>query len=649
MTDIGYFSLLLAFVLSAYGVMASILGVRKSRMQWVASAENTVLAVAALLTLASIALVYALVSRDFHVQYVASYSSRTLPLFYAVSAFWAGQAGSLLLWGWLLGIFSAIVVLQNRRQNRALMPYVISVLMTITLFFLALMIYATNPFHRLPVAPQDGMGLNPLLQNPGMIFHPPTLFLGYVGFAIPFAFAMAALFAGQLDDRWIRTTRRWTLFSWLFLGIGNLLGAQWAYVELGWGGYWAWDPVENASFMPWLVGTAYLHSVMIQERRGMLKVWNMVLIIATFLLTLFGTFITRSGILSSVHSFGESSLGPFFLVFLGLVILFAFGLLVARWELLRSEHQLDAFLSRESSFLFNNLILVGITFAVFLGTIFPVLSEAVRGVKVTVGPPFFNQVNVPVGLALLFLTGICPLVGWRRTSARNLKRNFLYPLLATLVGGGILLLLGLRHGYALLSFMFCIFVITTILLEFYWGTRARRNAASVGYLRALFGLVRRNKRRYGGYIVHVGMVLIFVGITGSAFNQEKTVTLKQGESVTVGDYRLIYEGKSDYPTEHKHVVVATLSVHRDGRQISTLTPEKNFHRTHEQPTTEAGIYTTFEGDLYAILAGYDEETASFKILVNPLVVWLWIGGGVLIAGGVVVMWPDRRRRRSVVG
>jgi cytochrome c-type biogenesis protein CcmF len=424
MVDLASGVLLFSFILAGYAAYAAFMGGRWRSDQMIASAERSAVTLFVLSSLMMAALVVAFITRDFSLEYVAQYTNRTLPMFYTISAVWAGQSGSLLLWAWLLCLFAAIVVWQNRRKNRKLLPYVLGTILFTAFFFFGLMVYATSPFARLPQPAADGNGLNPMLQNPGMVMHPPTLYLGYVGFTVPFAFALAALLANRLDAQWIRSTRRWTLFSWLFLTLGNLFGAKWAYVELGWGGYWAWDPVENASLMPWLTGTAFLHSVMIQEKRGMLKVWNLVLVILTFGLTIFGTFITRSGIISSVHSFGVSNLGPLFLIFLGAILLVALGLLWWRWPQLKSENQLEALVSRESSFLFNNLLLVGMAFAVFWGTIFPIISEAVRGVKITVGPPFFNQVNVPIGLALLALTGICPLIAWRKASERNLRRSF---------------------------------------------------------------------------------------------------------------------------------------------------------------------------------------------------------------------------------
>ncbi|MEE9557641.1 MAG: cytochrome c biogenesis protein CcsA, partial [Candidatus Adiutricales bacterium] len=451
MTEIGYYSLLFAFFISAYSGLVSFIGARANRGDMLDSSRKAALAVFGLLTLAVAALIYALVTRDFSLAYVTKYTSGTLPMIYTVAAFYAGQAGSLLLWGWLLAAFSVLVLFQNRRQNRELLPYVLSVLMALTFFFILLMVFVTNPFEKLSPVPLEGHGLNPMLQNPGMIFHPTTLFLGYVGFSVPFAFALAALITGQLGDVWIRTTRKWTMISWFFLGAGNLLGAQWAYVELGWGGYWAWDPVENASFMPWLLGTAYLHSVMIQEKRGMLKVWNMLLILGTFMLTIFGTFITRSGIIASVHSFGQSSLGYIFLAFLGLILVVSLTLLVFRLPDLKSRNRLDSLLSRESSFLYNNLLVVGIAFTVLWGTLFPIISEAVRGVKITVGPPFFNAVIIPIALALLLLTGICPLIAWRKTSVKKFLNKIILPAVLPLIGTVIFFLAGIRSTYVLIA------------------------------------------------------------------------------------------------------------------------------------------------------------------------------------------------------
>ena len=648
MTEIGYYSLLVALCMSAYSALTSIFGIKSRKEEVIASSENAAITVFGFLTLAAVAMIYALVTRDFQIEYVWKYTSRSLPMTYTVAAFYAGQKGSLLFWGWLLSIFAAIVISQNRRKNRELLPYVLTVLMTTTFFFAFLLIFVTNPFETLNHVPFDGQGLNPMLQNPGMLFHPPTLFLGYVGFTVPFAFSIAALITGQLGDVWIKTTRKWTIFAWFFLTVGNLLGMEWAYVELGWGGYWAWDPVENASFLPWIIGTAYLHSVMIQEKRDMLKVWNIVLILLTFLLTIFGTFITRSGIIASVHSFGQSSLGWIFLGFLVVVLLISLALLIYRLPDLRSRNQLDSWLSRESSFLYNNLLLVGIGFTVLWGTLFPIISEAVRGMKITVGPPFYNAVITPIGLALLLLTGACPLIAWRRSTLGKFLRKILVPSIFPVVGAVILYLSGMRSVYALISFSLCIFVLATLFLEFFNGTRTRHAVFNENYLKALWNLMAKNKRRYGGYIIHAGVVLAFVAITGSAFNTEKQVTVKPGESFDISKYRLRYDALSSYPTANKQTVVASLTLFNEDHNKGVLLPEKSLYQGQDQATSEVAIRTTLKEDLYVILAGYDEESATFKVLVNPLVIWLWIGGGIMTLGTIIVMLPDRKKRKTIL-
>lgn len=613
----------------------------------VASAENAAQAVFGFLTLASIALIYALVSRDFQVEYVAQYTSQGLPMTYTIAAFWAGQKGSLLLWGWLLSVFAAIVTVQNRKKNRELSPYVLTVLMAITFFFTFLMVFVTDPFERLNHTPLDGQGLNPLLQNPGMLFHPPALFLGYVGLSVPFAFAIAALITGRLDTVWIKSTRRWTIVSWFFLTAGNMLGMEWAYVELGWGGYWAWDPVENASFMPWIVATAYLHSVMIQEKRGMLKVWNMVLIIFTFLLTLFGTFITRSGLIASVHSFGKSSLGWIFLIFLIMMLLLSLVLLIRRLPQLKSKNQLDSFLSRESSFLYNNLLLVGIAFTVLWGTLFPIISEAVRGVKITVGPPFFNSVITPIGLGLLLLTGICPLIAWRGSSLNNLLKKMLFPLVVSVVVGVVCYVAGIHSFFVLISYMIYVFVLIVLFLEFFNGTRTRNVVFKESYHKALWHLITRNKRRYGGYVIHLGVVMVFFAFSGNAFNVEKQVTLKTGESVNLKKYKIRFDSLSAFPTANKQVAAASLTLFNDERKVGMLTPEKTLFKNQDQPTTEVAIHSTLKEDVYVILAGYGEDWVTLKVLINPFVIWIWIGGVVMAFGTLIAMLPGHQKKKGV--
>jgi cytochrome c-type biogenesis protein CcmF len=629
MTDIGYYSILIALFFSAYSGIMLIVGIKNRGADAVASAENAATAVCVFLTVSATAMIYALVTRDFQIEYVARYTSRNL---------------SLLFWGWILSIFTAIVIFQNKNKNRELMPHVLLVLTTVVFFFTFLMVFATNPFKTMDFKPFDGQGLNPLLQNPGMIFHPPALLIGYVGFTVPFAFALAALITGKLGSTWIKTTRKWTLSAWAFLTAGNLLGMEWAYVELGWGGYWAWDPVENASFMPWILATAYLHSVMIQEKRDMLKVWNIVLIIFTYLMTIFGTFITRSGLIASVHSFGESTLGWFFLFFLLMALIGSLSLLIFRLPHLKSRNQLDSLLSRESSFLINNLLFVGIAFTVLWGTLFPIISEAIRGIKMTVGPPFFNSVITPIGLTLLLLTGLCPIIAWRKTTLKKFFGKLLLPLIVSGLAAVGLYLYGIRSLYAFITFTFCVFVAINLFMEFFSGTRTRHAVFAENYPKAFWKLVTKNKRRYGGHVVHFGVVLIFMAFAGSFFNVEKQVSLKKGESFQIKNYTLRFDALSNYPTSSRQKVVATLTVLNDAHQVGVVSPEKSLYHGQNQPTTEVAIHTNLKEDLYVILAGYEKDSATFKVLVNPLVVWLWIGGGVMILGTIVVLLPDRRKK-----
>jgi cytochrome c-type biogenesis protein CcmF len=661
MADIGYIALLLALVAAVYSAAAFVFGVRRRSQALIDSARNSLLACCGLVSISVIVLLAALIAHDFQIEYVASYTSSDMSLTYLITALWAGNAGSLLFWGWLLSIFAAIVVLRKRGAGKELVPYASSVIMVTQAFFLVLLLTVSNPFQELSFIPADGRGLNPMLENPGMIFHPPTLLLGYVGLTVPFAFAIAALLTRRLGDEWLIAIRRWTLLAWLFLAIGNILGAWWAYVELGWGGYWAWDPVENASFMPWLVATAFLHSIMMQRRRGMLKVWNMVLIILTFALTLFGTFLTRSGVIASVHTFAESPLlGYLFLGFIGVTLIGSLVLLYYRSADLKSEAEMESLVSRESTFLLNNLLLVGAAFAIFLGTIFPVISEAVRGVKISVGPPFFNQVNGPIFLVIILLTGICALIGWRRASIRNLVRNFLWPLVMAVALGIVLFIVGMRQWYALIAFFLCGFVLFTILYEWFRGTRARHRMRAENYLKAFFGLILANRPRYGGYIVHIAIILIATGIVGSSFyDTEEFVTLEPGESMTIKspatnrNYTLTYENIDYFSTQSRQVFTATLSVYNQERLIGGLMPEKYFHRSHGS-ITEVAIRSSFLEDLYVIpdtnfwaadgTVIFDEEDpAAFTVLINPLVGWMWIGGVVLVLGGLIAFWPDRQK------
>jgi cytochrome c-type biogenesis protein CcmF len=642
MPEIGRLAICLALLASLFGVGASLLGATRRRADLVRAGEHAAHAVFGLVALAVAILLRALLTHDFSLEYVAAYSSSTLPTNYVVAALWGGQKGSLLFWAFVLTLFTTIVEVQNRDRNRALMPYVTATLLTTAAFFLGLVTFITDPFERLAVPAREGADLNPLLQNYWMMIHPPSLYTGYISASVPFAFGIAALMSGRLGDQWIRTTRRWALFSWFFLTLGNLFGAMWAYEVLGWGGYWAWDPVENAAFMPWLVSTAYLHSVMIQEKKDMLRVWNMVLVLLVFCLTIFGTFLTRSGVISSVHSFTQSGLGPFFIGFLVFVLLMCGGLIAYRLPELRTTGTIESFLSREAAFLFNNLILVGIAFAVFWGTVFPVLSEWVRGVKITVGPPFFNQVNAPLGIALLFLMGIGPIIAWRRATPKNLWRNFTGPVAAGVVAGIVLLVAGVPFGGAWLTFTGGVFVLGTIVQEFWRGMRARQAMLRESAPRALSRVVGKNRRRYGGYIIHVGIVAIFFGIAGSsAFQIEEQRTLAEGQEMTVGRYVLRYDGIQTQEDGHLSKLAAVVTVSEDGRQIATMRPEKRFYKKPQQPTTEIAQRVTLREDLYLVLGSFDPETKLITLLayVNPLVVWIWLGGLIMALGTVVAVWP----------
>jgi cytochrome c-type biogenesis protein CcmF len=650
MTHLGTLALYLAFVLTLYAIATSLWGAWQRRNVWVASGMHAAYAVFGCIVVAVAALLQALVTRDFNVEYVAAYSSSTLPLRYTVAALWGGQKGSLLFWTFLLTFFSTIVHVQNRAKNRELMPYVTATLMIITLFFLGLLCFITPPFERLTFTPREGSDLNPLLQNYWMTIHPPSLYLGYVSASVPFAFAMAALATGKLGDVWIRTTRRWALLSWFFLSVGNMLGGRWAYEVLGWGGYWAWDPVENAAIMPWFTASAYLHSVMIQEKKNMLKVWNMVLVILTFALTIFGTFLTRSGVISSVHSFTQSGLGPYFMAFLILVIAVSVGLLFYRLPELKSENELDSLLSREAAFLLNNWVLVGLAFATFWGTIFPVLSEWVRGVKITVGPPFFNKVNGPLGVLLLFLTGVGPVIAWRRASAKSLRRNFSVPLFGGCAAGILFFVLGYHNYYAVVVFSLAGFVLGTIGSEFYRGARARQAMLHEGSVQALSRLVGKNPRRYGGYIVHIGIVLIFIGVAGSSFFKiEKQVSLKPGQTLEAGRYTLKYTGIKNSEDAHIASQAAEVEVSSGGQYLTTMHPEKRLYKRQNQPTTEVAIRPTLRDDLYVVMGSYDEPSGlvTLQVFVNPLLSWLWIGGLTLVLGTCIIMAPNPAERRAL--
>lgn len=640
--EIGRYTLIAAFSLSVYSILASVLGAKMRRADFIESAERAVIGVVFLVILASGLLAHALVTHNFELEYVAQNTSSTLPVAYCLTAFWGGQAGSLLFWSLILSLYTLFVVIQNQNRNRQLMPYVTTILMTTNGFFLLTLLMAANPFERLFPPALDGQGLNPLLQNYWMASHPPALYTGYVGQTIPFAFALAAMISGRLDIGWIKTIRRWCLFSWLFLTLGILQGSYWAYIELGWGGYWAWDPVENASLMPWLASTAFLHSVMVQEKKGMLKRWNMVLVTLSFVLSILGTFLTRSGVVSSVHAFAQSSIGNYFVAFLAVTIAVSTFFLIKRKKELAPETKLESFISRESSFLFNNVFFLVILLAVLCGTTFPILSEWVTGSKVTVGLPFFNKVISPFAIGLILLTGICPLIAWRKAGLKNLQRNFLWPVSGGLIAVIVLAVLGVHHPIALLFIFSCVFVLATVYFEYSKGTQARMAMIHESPFKALFHLVRRNKRRYGGFVIHTGVALMFIGIAASSFYRKELETIvKPNEAFHVGRYLITFRELNFTKDDHKEVMQAKLDITKNGKYYGTLVPERHFYKTSEQPTTEVAIRPFWNEDLYLILAGWDDQgAATFKVYVNPFISLLWIGGLIMGIGGFYVLIPD---------
>lgn len=646
MASLGALLLLIAFVLAAYAVAASVAGARRRNIRLVESAIGAFYTVAAVMTVASGVIVYAFVAGDYSIRYVRRYSDSVQPLFYKITSYWGGLDGSVMFWVFLLSLFGAIAVKVNRDRHRELIPYVVAVIAAVEMFFLFLMVIHNNPFATyLTELPTDGRGLNPLLQNFYMAIHPPTMYLGFVGLTIPFAFGMAALFTGHLDDSWLRAVRRWTMFSWFFLSLGLTLGMIWAYEELGWGGYWGWDPVENAGMLPWFTATAFLHSVMVQERRGMLRVWNVTLVIITFLLTIVGTFLTRSGVVQSIHAFGEDpQLARYFIGFMITTIVFCFGWVIYRLPLLKARHELDSWVSKEAAFLANNWILLFSALFVLFATLFPTITEAINGERLTVGPPFFNRWMVPIGLVLLMLTGVGPLLAWRKSTVANLKEQFMWPVLAGLVTGGVLVALGVRVWSSGICFALSGFVTGTLVQEFVRGGNVRRGMTGTDLFTAMIGLVSRNKRRYGGYIVHAGIVLIFLGFAGEGFSRDKQMLLKPGEEQTVGDYTIHLDAIRVTDDGQKQMVTGHITVkNADGEVIDQLRPARWYFRKHEQePTTEVAIRRSFAEDLYVVMPAFEveEQTASVEVHINPLVNWVWFGFGILAIGTGIALLPE---------
>ncbi|HEY7620258.1 MAG TPA: heme lyase CcmF/NrfE family subunit [Solirubrobacteraceae bacterium] len=700
MLNLGRAALSLALLIAVYGIAASLYGARSGRRRWVDSGRRSVYALAATLTVAFVVLEAAFVRSDFSFAVVASHSSTTTPTFYRAAAMWSSQEGSLLLWVWLLSLWSSLVLFLTRQRLREVVPYATAVLLGFAGFFAALVVFLANPFALANPVPAEGTGLQPLLRHPSMMIHPPLLYSGYTLFTVPFAFAVGALVARRVDAEWIRATRRFALAAWLFLGVGILIGARWSWSELGWGGYWAWDPVENASLMPWLTGTAFIHSIMMQEKRGMMKVWNASLVLATGVLAILGTFLVRSGILESIHAFGGSTLGKPFLALIAALMVGSVALVASRRAELRSEARLESLLSRESMFVLNNVVLVGLCFVIFWGTFFPLISEAVSGQKASVGPPWFDRYTVPLAIALVLLSGLGPVIAWRRATPANVVRTLRGPLVvATAIAAAALLLGVAARPWALAMFGAGAFAAAVAVQEFWRGARARRSATGEPAPAALVGLVRRNRRRYGGYLVHIGMAVIFVGVAASsAFQGVHDVRLSPGQSAHIDGYDVRYRRATSALSNEKVTLGAVLDVSRNGRHVATLAPTRGYYASLDtrlgpvgrffdgEATSEVGLraglrrdfWTAVQPDvgamqsmidgldkrfplatgrtegllLAALAARYEvaPPPASFRLIVSPLVEWIWLGGAIAALGGLIALWPAAAlaRRRATV-
>jgi cytochrome c-type biogenesis protein CcmF len=650
LSDIGYGTLLLTLAAALWATVASVIGARQRRPELVQSARSALLVTAGLSTLAAILLLILLFTRDFEVRYVYEHVSTYLKPAYVLAAFWAGLDGSQLLWLWMLAIFTAVLVWRRATWDRELRPYAMAVLAFTQAFFALLLILFTNPFELLGSVPVEGTSLNPLLQNFWMIIHPPIIFASYALWTIPAAYAVAALVTGRLDAGWLRGTRRWTLAAWATLGIGILVGAWWAYLELGWGGYWGWDPVENSSLIPWLVGTAFVHSTIIQQRRDMYRAWSVLLAVVTYALTVFATFVTRSGLIRSVHAFASSPIGWYYLGYIGLLLALTIGLVLARREELKGEGQLGDLLSREFLFLVTNLLFLGSAVAVLLGTLWPTFTESVRGVASSLGPENYNRFMGPLGLLLVLLIGVCPVIEWRKISAERLLRNLWVQIVVAIVTAILLFLLGVRELWAVVSFAATAFVAATIVMQMGQGIVARMRTAGENVFVATARAVSNNRRRYGGQLIHFSILLIVIGITGSqAYQSEVQVALATGESVDIGGYTLAYQDYVYQEVEesgNKVLYQASVDVYRGDRKLSTVRPERNLHSNVEGAVTEVALRSNLKQDLYVVLASLEPDgLAAFQVLINPLVVWLWIGGAVLIAGTLVAAWPPKKSGR----
>ncbi len=672
--DFGYGVLVVTFLVALYSVIAAVYGDLKKQPALVESARRAMLLTWPLLTLAAGVLLYLLVNDHYEVQFVYEVTSRSMPLYLKITAWWGGQAGSLLFWSWLMSAFTSLVTLRKWDRDREFLPWVIVVGGVTMAFFIGMNVFFENPFAKLyqtfdgaiapytlqPAnsmlfTPSDGRGLNPLLRHPGMIIHPPMLYLGFVSFVIPYAFAIAALVTGRTDDRWIRITRRWALWAWLFLSAGLVLGGRWAYDVLGWGGYWGWDPVEIAAFMPWLTGTAFLHSVMIQEKRGMFKHWNMLLIILTYDLVIFGTFLTRSGVLSSVHSFAQSAIGPLFFAFIGITLITSVGLIIYRWDMLKSETQMTSMLSREALFLLNNLLFMGVLVVCFWGVIYPLISELTTGQKVTVGPPFYERATAPLFAALMLLMGIAPLSAWGHSTVKTLGRAIWKPALGAAIVTAVLAFTYTRNVIALIGFFLVALVILVTLYEYGRGALARQRSQGENIFTAFWNLTGRNRRRYGGYIIHLSMMLMAIGILGiELFQVETQGTIAIGDSLELSGYTIKYKEVAswDNPGAGVNYTRAVVEVYdKNGNLLGNLHPRKDFYFDSQQPMTIPGQLASLKDEVYVLLIDWEpinQESTTFKIFVNPLVNWLWLGSLLFLVGVIIAAWPDKDPERVTV-
>ena len=646
LSAIGYDALLLTFAAALWATFASVVGVRQHRPKLIASARNALLTTACLSTLAAILLLILLLTRDFEVKYVYEHVSTYLNPAYVLAAFWAGLEGSQLLWLWMLTIFTALLVLRRPTWDRELRPYAVLVLALTQAFFALLLVVLGNPFELLPSVPAEGVGLNPLLQNFWMIIHPPIIFAAYALWTIPFAHAFAALVTGRLDAGWLRGTRRWTLAAWAALGIGILMGAWWAYLELGWGGYWGWDPVENSSLIPWLVGTAFVHSAIIQQQRDMFRAWNVILVTLTFVLTVFASFVTRSGLIRSVHAFTQSPIGYSYLGYMLLILAVTLGLLLARRQELKGGGELGDLLSREFVFLVTNLLFLGSAAAVLLGTLLPAVTEMVSGVAAGLSAEGYNRLIGPLALLLVLLIGLCPLIGWRKVSAERLLRKLRVQVVVAVLTAVLLVLLGAGEVWAVMSFSVTAFVASAVLLQMGQGIAARLKTAGENVFMATARAIRKDRRRYGGQLVHFSILLIVAGITGSqAYQTDVWIALAQGQQLKVGGYTLDYRDYTYQQLEEAGNKIrnqAVVDVYRGGRKLATVRPERNLHSNVRGAVTEVALHSNLKEDLYIVLAGLEADgLAAFQVLINPMVIWLWIGGAVLIVGTLIAAWPAR--------